>query len=220
MTTSGTTAYAPNRAQVIQDALEMCGSDVYGENDPAVFASAGRSLNTLIKALNANKTDVNVIVRTTFDTVAGTGSYATDALGVDGMTVNAAGGDSVVSPITKQQYDAKVDKTAQGRPSHFYHDKQAGLIYLHPVPDAVYEVVYGKVRQYQDIDEPEQTFDFPSSAIEMLTFGLAHRYGFKSGMDAGTRQDLERQFIIAEKKYLVANSAYTKGQRATSCMVV
>jgi len=220
MTTSGTTAYAPNRAQVIQDALEMCGADVYGENDPAVIESAGRSLNTLIKALNAGKTDVNVIVRATFDTVAGTANYATDALGIDGMTVNAAGGDTPVMPMTKQQYDAKVDKTAQGRPDSFYHDKQSGLVYLHPVPDTVYEAAYGKVRQYQDIDEPEQTFDFPSSAMEMLTFGLAHRYSFKAGLDAGKQDRLQAQFIMAEKRYLVANSAYTKGQRSTSCMVV
>jgi hypothetical protein len=212
--------YAPNRSQVIQDALEMCGGDVYGETDSAIIASASRSLNALIKALNTNKTDVNVIERTPFNTVAGDEDYETDAIGVDYLFVTVAGGDSPCVPITVDQYNAKSNKQASGRPSEFYHDKEAGMLYLYPSPDAAYTVTYGKIRRYTISDELDAVLDFPASAIEMLTFGLAHRVSIKRGLDAGKQDRLEAQFDKAEKRYTVANTAYTKGQRQASGMVV
>lgn len=217
MTTSGTDIFAPNRAEIIQDALEMCGRDA---SEPETVASANRTLNALIKALNVNHTDVNVKVRTSFNTVAADGAYPVDALAIDGMIVFSSGDDSPVIPLTQAQYDSITNKAAAGRPSRFYHDKQSGTVYLFPVPDAVYAVTYGRVRQYEDMTDDEQTFDFPSSAVEMLTFGLAHRYSFKAGLDLGSQQLLEAQFEQARKRYIVANSAYTAGQRASSCMVV
>jgi hypothetical protein len=220
MTTSGTYTFSPNRADVIEDALQMLGTDVSGTDDSAIITSAGRTLNALIKALNANKTDVNVLVQTVIATVAGDRDYATDAIGVDGAYVSVNGSDFIMRPLTKAQYDAKNNKLSLGRPKEFYHDRQAGMLYLYPAPDAIYSVTYGKIRMYQDVNDSEETFDFPSSAIEMLTFGLAHRYSFKFGTDAGTQDRLEAQFLKAERKYLVANSGYTKGQTSTSTMVV
>lgn len=217
MTASGTDIFAPNRAEIIQDALEMCGRD---SSDPETVSSANRTLNALIKALNVNHTDVNVKVRTSFDTVAADGTYTVEALAIDGMIVSSTGDDSPVVPLTQAQYNSITNKAAVGRPSRFCHDKQSGTIYLFPIPDAVYTVTYGRVRQYQDMTDDEQTFDFPSSAMEMLTFGLAHRYSFKAGLDLGSQQMLEAQFEQARKRYLVANSAYTAGQRASTCMVV
>lgn len=216
MTTSGTYTYAPNRAEVIADALEKCGREV----DVDTSVTASRNLNALIKALNTNKTDVNVIVRTDLATVAGQESYATDALGVDGAYLAMTGDNAPLRPISAQQYNAKVNKQTSGRPSEFYHDHQAGLLYLWPVPDSAYTVNYGKVRQYQDMTDDEQTFDFPASAIEMLTFGTAHRMSFNFGLDAGAQDRLEAQFLKAERRYIAANMAYTKGQTSTSCMVV
>lgn len=212
--------YAPNRAEVVKDALEMCGYDVAEDPEPAVLASAHRTLNSLIKALNVNGTDVNVIVRSTFSTVAGQASYDLIARGVDGAHVAVDGNDYLLRPITKWQYDAKVNKQSSGRPCELYHDRQAGKLYLWPCPDSAYTVHYGKIRQYVAMTDDEQTFDFPSSAIEMLTFGLAHRYSFKAQLSATDKAQLEDQFLKAERRYIVANSGYIKGQRAATCMVV
>lgn len=216
MATSGTYTYDPNRAEVITDALEKCGREV----DVDTTATASRSLNALIKALNTNKTDVNVIVRTELTLTSGDEEYATDALSVDGMFLAVEGNDYPVLPISKAQYDAKVNKQTSGRPSEFYHDKQAGLLYFWPSPDSAYTATYGKVRQYQDMTDDEQTFDFPASAIEMLTFGLAHRMSFNFGLDSVSKAELKAEFTAAERRYIVANMAYTKRQTSTSCMVV
>lgn len=216
MATSETYTYAPNRAQVIEKALAMNGR----EADADSSASASSSLNMLIKSLNVNKTDINVIVRTELALTSGDEDYTTDALGVDGMFLAVDGNDYLVTPISKIQYDAKVNKQTSGRPSEFYHDKQAGLLYVWPSPDSTYTATYGKVRQYQDMTDDEQTFDFPASAIKMLVFGLAYLMSFESGLDAGTQDRLEAQFKRAERDYIVANMAYTKRQTSTSCMVV
>jgi hypothetical protein len=222
MTTSGTNTFNPNRSEVVRDALEMCGHDTYEAIDAAVAESAHRTLNMMLKSLNANKTDVNVLVRTTFDTIAGDEDYETDALGIDGMTIAVNCNDYAVTPMTEPQYNAKVNKQSSGRPEQFYHDKQSGMVYLYPSPDAVYTVTYGKIRQYEDMTDDEQTFDLPSSAIKMLTLGLAFYLSFKQGFSVSAeKQDrIGREFQIAERHYLVANSKYTKGQTSTSCMVV
>lgn len=218
--TPTTDDYAPNRAEVVKDALEMCGFDVAEDPEPSVLASAHRTLNSLIKALNVNGTDVNVIVRSTLETEAGQDSYDLTAKGIDGAHVAVDGNDYLMSPLTKWQYDAKLNKQSSGRPCEFYHDKQAGKLYLWPCPDSAYTIHYGKIRQYVAMTDDEQTFDFPSSAIEMLTFGLAHRYSFKAGLTVTDKAQLEDQFLKAERRYIVANSSYTKGQRAATCMVV
>jgi len=222
MTTSGTYAYAPNRAQVRQDALEMVGHDVQQSVEPAVAASADNSLNALIKALNVDKTDINVIVKSTLATVAGTPDYTlpTGTIGIDTVYVAANNSDYPVTAMTKAQYYAKNLKASAGRPTEFYHDRPAGKIYFYPAPDAAYTVTYGKISQYQDMTDDEQTFDFPSSAIEMLTFGLAHRLSIKRQFSVAERQALKVEFVEAERRYIVANSDYTKGQTSTSAMVV
>lgn len=222
MPTSGTYTWGANRAQVRQDALEMVGGNVSGETNAAVNASADSSLNALIKALNANKTDVHVIVATTLNTVANDGTYQLDAgvIGIDGAYVSVGGSDYSLQPITKDQFYAKANKSTVGRPSEFYHDIQAGTLYLYPVPDAVYSVTYGKISQYQDMTDDEQTFDFPASAMEMLTFGLAHRLSIKRGYDIASQESLRQNFRDAEKRYIVSSYAYTKGEKSTSTMVV
>jgi len=223
MATSGTYSWAPNRAQVKQDALEMVGGDVYGETDAAVNASADSSLNGLIKALNVNKTDIQVIVKSTIETVNGTASYAlpTGAIGVDSVYITVNENGYPLTPLTKDQYYGKGLKAATGRPSEFYHDRQANLVYLYPVPDSAYTVTYGKISQFQDMTEDEQNFDFPAAAIEMLTFGLAHRLSMKrSGMAISEKDSLEKQFEKAKRRYEVGNYDYTKGQTSTSSMVV
>lgn len=222
MATSGTYAYAPNRAQIRQDAFEMVGGDAYGEGDAAIVASADSSLNALIKALNVNKIDVHVIVKSTIETVNGTASYAlpTGAIGIDSAYVTVNENGYPLKPLTKEQYYGKGLKAATGRPSEFYHDRQANLVYFYPVPDSAYTVTYGKISQYQDVTDDEQTFDFPASAMEMLTFGLAHRLAIKRQRSASIIQTLKAEFELAKSRYTVANYDYTKGQTSTSAMVV
>lgn len=217
----GSGDYAPNRAQILQDAMEICGYE-FNSADPDAIESASRTLNSLIKALNTNGTDVNVIVRTVLPLVAGTAAYSIDARGIDGAYLGVNGNDSPVFPLTSAQYFAKTNKATQGRPTHFYHDKQSGLLYLHPVPDSAYNLTYGRIREYAANLDQESAFDFPASAMEMLTFGLAHRLSFKQGfsLPAGEQDRVGATFAMAEKRYIVANSAYTKGQITSSCMVV
>lgn len=222
MATSGTYAFAPNRAKVRQDALEMVGGDIQGENDPYVVASANHSLNALIKALNANKTDVNAITRTEVDTVIGTASIDLPAgtIGIDTAAITVSGNTYGLTAISSEQYHSKRLQTSTGRPIEFYHDLKADKVYLSPVPDAVYTLNYGRISQYQDIDDDSQTFDLPSSAIEMLTFGLAHRLAIKRGIPLAVQHDLYQHFKDAERKYVVASYGYTKRQTASSAMIV
>jgi hypothetical protein len=222
MATSGTYTYAPNHAQVIQDALELVGGDVYGETDPNIVASASNSLNMFIKSLNANKTDVNVIVQDTLETVVGTADYTLDAetLGIDAAYITVNGNDFPLQPISKAQYYAKGMRASTGRPAEFYYSKQENKLYLYFAPDAIYTVTFGKIRQYQDMLDDEETFDFPPSAVLMLTLGLAHLLSIKRGCSLSEKEKLKAEYKEARREYMVANSGYTKGQISTSAMVV
>lgn len=222
MATSGTYTWEPNRAQVRQNALEMVGGNVTGETNEAIIESANSSLNALIKALNVNKVDINVIVKSTIETASGTASYAlpTGAIGIDSAYVTSGENGYPLRPLTRDQYYGKGLKDSTGRPSEFYHDRQSNQVYLYPVPDSIYIVTYGKISSYQDMTDDEQTFNFPSSAIEMLTFGLAHRLSIKKPLDIGTIDYLHRMFKQSLREYEVNNGNYTKGQTSTSAMVV
>lgn len=222
MATSGTYTFAPNRAALKKDVAEIVFTDRNAALDSTLSESIESSLNALIKSLNVNKTDINVIIRTNLITVAGQAAYdlSTEVIGIDGALVSVGANDYLIRPLTKAQYDSRINKASTGRPEYFYHDKQAKKLYLVNTPDAIYTVTYGLIRMYQDMTDDDQTFDFPVSAIRMLTYGTAYDMAVKAKREDSLIMILDNEFKRLEREYLVANSGYTKGQVSSSVMVV
>jgi hypothetical protein len=133
-------------------------------------------------------------------TFSGGGTGATGTVGVVGLTtikpVRAFTGyirdnnenDTVLLPISKDEYDSLGDKTSAGIPNQFYYDNQlaAGYMYVYNVPDsnsAGYTIYLDAQRMFDDMTTGSNDFDFPQEWFQALKWGLCAEVAVEYGID-------------------------------------
>jgi len=207
MATSGTYTFNLDRDDLIKEALELTTSiDINEPIPPEILDSAVRSLDVLLKSLNEEGIDVNVLVKTTGNISAATLTLATGIKRVERAFLTTGSLDYPVDVISRAEFADLTDKTATGRPRKVWHNRQDGKLYFYPAPDATYSFTYFAEYLYQDAGTSENNVNLPSSALSMLSFGLAHVMGLKlSTVPATKLQYLEMLYEKAKRKYLVNN---------------
>lgn len=222
MATSGTYTFNPTVAEILNDALQICGHDLYTPPEPEVMEMAKRTLNVVIQDLNEQSTDVYAIVVTTLETVAGDGEYdlPAGAVGIDGMTINADDKELDIKPLTFAEFAAVRNDDNEGIPAGYYLDKQAGVIHLRSIPNDVYTITYRQTMKYQDAGEDENNVSLQARAAKMLILKTALLMSHKPGFAIADKSAIILDARDAESRYRVFSSGYTRGQVSTSAMVV
>ena len=204
MATSGTTAFAPDIIEIIEEAYELAGSEL---RTGYQLKTARRSLDMLLIEWANRGYNLWLIDQETASTVSGTANYTLTASTVDVIEANilASGSNAEyqLNRISAVDYMHIYDKTTTGRPSRIWVDRQlAGPVaYLWPVPDAIYTLKYWRLRRVEDSGSSTATPDIPFRFLPALTAGLAHKLAAKIPEAANRVPFLEAEF---EKQFNLA----------------
>lgn len=191
MTTSGTYSFAPKNAEIIDEAFERVGVD------PASLTarhlqSAMRSINLMFGDWTNDgakqwQIDQQTLTLTEgdYDITAPTGTA--DVLM---MVLRRSGTDTLMQPLSREDYLALPDKDIEGRPDRYFVDKQQSsvVIYLWQAPEnSTDQIIYYRLRRQQDAGKLVNTPDINPLWHEAMAAGLASRLWLKFG-DTGDKQ--------------------------------
>ena len=181
--TSGTYNFFPTNIEVIATAFSRVGIK-RTEVLPQHMQDAILELNLLVAQLNTlagpNLAQVDL---QTIPLVQGTATYSIPAETVQILDVfiryASPSIDRIVFPISRSEYSAIPNKTAQGFPTQFWFDRLISptiTLYLTPDGNGPYTLYYYRWRQVQDAQiinglNPE----LPNRFVDALVAGLAHR---------------------------------------------
>lgn len=181
MASSGTYAYAPDIGEFVDESFERC------EVDPSTLTqrhtrSARRSLNLLFSEWATKGWNVFATDEQTQTVTESSASYnvASGTLVILEMIVRRSSLDTPVHPISMDQYHAIPDKTTEGLPSMFFHDRAAGTYKLWNVPEnSTDQIRYWRLRRLQDVVTAAETPDVTYWQFEALASGLAAKLALK-----------------------------------------
>ena len=186
MTTSGTSSWNPDFAEIAEEAFEMVGLEMRTGYD---LKTARRSLDLLAIEWANRGINLWTINEGTIPLVAGTATYSlpTDSIDVIECYVRSGTGtaqtDIDMYRLSVSGYAAIATKNTQGKPSQFYVDRQgsAPTITVWPVPNvsSTYTLVYQRLRRIQDSGAATNTADLPFRFLPALVAGLAYFIAMK-----------------------------------------
>lgn len=183
MATSGSSDFSLNARQVVQTALELCGAIGVGEDPAAEEATLGmKHLNLLLKTWSTDP-KVFLLSEASLSLVAAMASYSLPAARrvVEVRRRDAAGRDTPMGPLYRDQYINLPNKSATGTPASWYFDPQRGTrtLYVWLAPDSAaatnYTLRYTYQRVIEDADALNNDNDVPQEWLEALTYSLAAR---------------------------------------------
>lgn len=183
MTTSGTSAWNLDIADLIEEAYERAGLEARTGYD---FRTARRSLNIISaewsnRGLNLWTVQENTLVLTPN---VKTYTLADDTIDIIETiirsTTSGSALDYTVSRIGVGDYATLPNKNTTGRPLQIYVDRQVQpTITLWPVPDLPYTIIYWTMRRIQDATTATDVMDMPVRFIPALIAGLAFHIAMK-----------------------------------------
>jgi hypothetical protein len=184
MTTSGSRDFNLDVGEIIEEAYERCGLEVRTGYDAR---TARRSLNLMFADWANRGLNLWTVTQTTQALTQGTATYtlATDVVDILEMVLRRDGTDYEVERISRGEYLTFPNKTAQGRPSQFYFDRQIQpVITLWQPPENSTDIlVYYYVRRLQDADTLVNTTDMPFRFYPCMVAGLAYYIAMKRAPD-------------------------------------
>ena len=191
MSTTGTTVFNPNLAELIEEAFERAGTEVRSGYD---FRTARRSLNLLTAEWANRGGNLWTIDTGSIPLLANVATYdlPTDTIDLlDHVTRTNDGSatlqsDLSMSRISVMTYASIPSKLTTGRPIQVYINRQSGAtaplavvsnptITVWPVPatSGQYTFVYWRLRRIQDAGNAVNTQDIPFRFIPVMVAGLA-----------------------------------------------
>lgn len=188
MATSGTYLWSPELAECVDEAFERC------RVDPASLAashmvSARRSINFMLSEWAADENHEFRIERVSIDLVQGTATYTINpasnnrVIDVNQVSLERAGAETTIWPMSRQEYDDIPVKTTQGRPSRYFLDKRQASVTLTlwPVPEnSTDDLEIDILRRFQDFGEGSSLEpDIPYYMREAFVAGLASKLAAK-----------------------------------------
>lgn len=187
MTTSGTSVWAPDLAEIVEEAFERCGGELRTGYD---LRTARRSLN-LMFADWANR-GINMWTMEQGQQVLspGVATYPLPADTVDlldhvirtGAGNASTQADLTITRISEPTYSSIPNKLQQARPIQVWIERLNTPQYtVWPVPDntQTYTFVYWRLRRIQDAGNGANTMDMPFRFYPAMIAGLAYYMGMK-----------------------------------------
>lgn len=192
MTTSGTTAFLPDIAEIIEEAFERV--KPMGSSSGYDVRTARRSLNLLMLEWANRGVNLWTIDSGSVVLIAGTATYnlPTDTIDLLDVVVRTGSGttqsDIAVGRASLNEYAMIPSKTSTGRPIQFVVNRltTTPTITIWPVPDSAvaYTLVYWRMRRVQDTGgDGNNTMDVPARMIPAMIAGLAYYIGMKQAPD-------------------------------------
>lgn len=191
MTTSGTTTWAPDIGEIVEEAYERAGLEMRSGYD---LRTARRSLNFVLSEWGSKGLNLWTINSGTLTLVAGQKTYTT----ADGLptgvvdfiehvcrtTSAGIATDISLNRISVSTYANIPTKEQTGRPYQIYVDRAttAPKITLWPVPDSstTYTLAYWYLKRIDDVTSPvSQTFEVPWRFYNALAAALAYHIALK-----------------------------------------
>lgn len=185
MSSSGTYSYAPEIVEFVDEAFERCGVNLE-ELRYHHLVSARRSINLMFSDWATDGVRLFTLDAQTQTMTQSLAYYtaATGTLFIVQAFIRRSGVDTPVSPVSREQYQAIPDKTSEGLPNEFYHNRADNLYYLWNVPENSTDVLhYFRVRRNQDVLTAAETPDIPYTWNEALAAGLAAKLSVKFAPD-------------------------------------
>ena len=186
MSTSGTTSFAPDLTEIIEEAYARTG---YVGRTGYDFRSARMSLGLVLSELANRGMNLWSVASGTIPLVAGTATYdlPEDTVDLIEHVVRTGTGNSQVdismSRISVSTYATLPNKNNTGKPIQVYINRQSPVptITLWPVPDssAPYTLAYWRLRRLQDAGNGSNTQDVPFRFVPALIAGLAYHLSMK-----------------------------------------
>lgn len=188
MTTTGTTDFNLDLADIIEEAFERCGAELRTGYD---LRTARRSLNLLTAEWANRGINLWTVDEGTIPLVAGVSQYGmpVDTVDIIDHVVRTGTGqgqtDINISRISVDTYSTIPNKNAQGRPIQLWFNRLGGqdhptgvqypTINVWPVPDQTnfYTLVVWRLRRIQDAGDGVSTQDIPFRFLPCLVAGLA-----------------------------------------------
>lgn len=193
MTTSGTTGFALDFPEIVEEAMERCGEELRTGYD---LKTARRSMNLLFADWGNRGINLFTIDSGTINLVPGTATYILPVDTVDlidhvirtGAGNTSTQADLTCTRISSSTYATIPNKLSQARPLQIWIQRlEAPQFTLWPVPDAsqTYQIVYWRLRRLQDAGNGANTPDVPFRFLPALVAGLAYYLALKlpNGME-------------------------------------
>ena len=195
MTTSGTTTFNLDLADLVEEAYERCGSELRSGYD---LRTARRSLNLLTIEWANRGINLWTIEQGQIPLVEGQATYnlPVDTIDLADYVIRTQSGinqnDISISRISVDTYSAIPNKNTLGRPIQVWINRQSGAtdpvsgvrhpqINVWPTPDQsnLYTFVYWRLRRMQDAGDGVNTPDIPFRMLPCLAAGLAYYLSIK-----------------------------------------
>lgn len=201
MATSGTTSFSVSANDIINGAFRLTGA--FGASDaiPTTdFANALQALNIMVKNWTTKgyllwtvvELPLPMVTNTTSyqigPTATGTGALITDRplrISQAFLRVNATNTDTMLSILSRQEYEQLGSKSSPGVVNSIFYDPQRdnGVLYVYTTPaDASRTIHLFAQRPIQDLVSSTDTFDFPQEWYQPLKWGLAAEIGLEYGI--------------------------------------
>jgi hypothetical protein len=189
MTTSGTTAFDLDLAEIVEEAFERCGSELRSGYD---LRTARRSMNLLFADWANRGVNLWTVANGTINFTQGTNTYnlPTDTVDLLEHVIRTGSGnvatqvDLTITRISVSTYSSIPNKLQQARPIQVWINRQAPTptITVWPTPDQsnTYQFVYWYLRRIQDAGAGgAYTQDIPFRFLPCLVAGLAYYLSMK-----------------------------------------
>lgn len=186
MTTSGTTAFNMDFAEIAEEAWERAGREMRSGYD---LRTARRSMNLLTIEWQNRGLNMWTFEQGTQVLTPGTATYSLPADTIDLLdhVLRTGSGttqaDLAVSRISVSTYATIPNKNSTGRPIQLYVQRlrDAPQVTVWPVPDATqtYTLVYWRMRRIQDAGNGVETSDVQFRFLPCLVAGLAYYIAMK-----------------------------------------
>lgn len=182
MATTGTFAFAPTLASLIDEAWERTGMDP-ANITPRHAASARRSLEAMLyhwQNLGVLQWAVDL---QSVSTTVGMQSFAPASGTIDllDVTLLRDGYETPMHPISREAYQFLPDKDQQGRPNQYYVLRgRTPTVYVWPAGENTTDAIkYYRIRQIEDTGALSTNPDIPVRFYDALVYGLSARLAEK-----------------------------------------
>lgn len=186
MSTTGTNTFTLTRDDVINASLRTLGVIGVGESPVSEdLTNCSQALNILIKSWVKDGIPLWVTQDISVPCVTGQDTYSLGPTGdivmsrpmriVDAFIRDSNNLDTTLIQISRQEYDVLGNKFSQGIPNQFYYDNQIpnGNLILYNVPVDSTRTIHIQIqRQFYDMTNGTDNFDFPSEWFQALKWGL------------------------------------------------
>lgn len=185
MATSGTTAFALDLAEIVEEAFERCGSEMRSGYD---LRTARRSLNLLFADWANRGLNLWTLEQGTVALLTSTVSYdlPTDTVDLIEYAIRTGSGatqlDQSIERISVGTYASIPNKLLEGRPHQIFVERlvTTPTVKVWPVPSTDdYTLVYWRLRRIEDAGDGAETPDVPFRFVPPLVAGLAYYLALK-----------------------------------------